>query len=631
MSILNVLLMGSGKGTLIDAVCNAQVCDILKIKIVNIITNNKENNSSIRGIADKYSIPYVNLPWDDSVSREDYDNELINIVQKTRVDLVVLAGWMHVMSDNFINTFKNIINIHPSLPGKFTGTHCIKRAFDAYQRGEITHTGSMVHRITPEVDVGEVIATIDVPIYPNDTYELLENRQKSFERGLLIQSIQKFVTKHNSALVLDDDKPYVGKVRTVKDVGYGMLLLTASDRLSAFDKHMCNIENKGTVLNSMSAWWFEQTRNIIDNHYLYSNSKYMIVKKANPIKLEFIVRGYMTGSTNTSIWPMYKNGNRKMYGIEFRDGYKKNEKLDDIILTPTTKGVTDKPITEEEIIAENYLTPDEYAFIKQKSLELFKYGQKIADEKGLILVDTKYEFGYYNDEIILIDELHTCDSSRYWLKDTYVERLQQSMEPNKKDKDVIRDWVKKNCDPYNDVIPQIPENLIKQVENIYDEYLNIFVTKDSLDTLVKHNDEASFLNYYLKNKIDKMVVIISGSVSDQAHNLKIQKCLTDQGLYSEIYNCSAHKDTRGVLDILSKYEGMSRKICYVTVAGMSNALSGVVSCNTRFPVIGCPPFKDLTDMMVNINSTIQCPSNVPVMTMLSPKNVALAIRKIFNL
>ena len=353
---------------MIDAICNAQSCDILKINIVNIITNNKENNSSISGIADKYSIPYVNLPWDASVSREDYDNELINTVQKTRVDLVVLAGWMHVMSDNFINTFKNIINIHPSLPGKFTGTHCIKRAFDAYQRGEITHTGSMVHRITSEVDVGEVIATIDVPIYPIDTYELLENRQKIFDRGLLIQSIQKFVTNHNSALVSDDDKPYVGKVRTVKDVGYDMLLLTASDRLSAFDKHMCNIENKGTVLNSMSAWWFEQTRNIIDNHYLYSNSKYMIVKKANPIKLEFIVRGYMTGSTNTSIWPMYKNGNRKMYGIEFRDGYKKNEKLDDIILTPTTKGVTDKPITEEEIIAENYLTPDEYAFIKQKSL-----------------------------------------------------------------------------------------------------------------------------------------------------------------------------------------------------------------------------------------------------------------------
>ena len=209
--------------------------------------------------------------------------------------------------------------------------------------------------------------------------------------------------------------------------------MTASDRLSAFNKHMCDIENKGTVLNQLSAWWFKHTNHIIDNHYLYSNGKYMVVKKTKPIKLEFVVRGYMTGSTNTSIWPMYKSGQRYMYGINFRDGYVKNEKLDEIILTPTTKTANDAPITEEEIISQRYLTKEEFNYIKQKSFELFKYGQNVASNKGLLLVDTKYEFGWDNGKIILIDEVHTCDSSRYWLKDSYEDCIQNSIEPYKKD------------------------------------------------------------------------------------------------------------------------------------------------------------------------------------------------------
>ena len=336
----------------------------------------------------------------------------------------------------------------------------------------------------------------------------------------------------------------------------------------------------------------------------------------------------MTGSTNTSIWPMYKSGQRNMYGIQFRDGYVKNEKLDEMILTPTTKTANDAPITEQEIISEGYLTKEEFDFIKEKSFELFTYGQKVASERGLLLVDTKYEFGWLNDKIILIDELHTCDSSRYWLKETYQHCMENSIEPYKKDKDVIRDWVKQQCNPYEDEIPNIPEELIEKVEKVYDDYIDLFN---------QHGDNRTFYNtkevleYYLNEIENQIVIIISGSDSDMTHNKLIQKKLKDKNIYSKIYVCSAHKKTRQVLELLNKYENISKKLCYVTVAGMSNALSGVVSCNTKYPVIACPPFKDQQDMMVNINSTLQCPSNVPAMTILSPTNVALAIKKIFNL
>ena len=226
-------------------------------------------------------------------------------------------------------------------------------------------------------------------------------------------------------------EPYIGKVRKVTDIGYGYLLMSASDRLSSFDKHICDIKNKGIILNKLSEWWFRNTSQIIKNHFINTVNEHMFVRKAKVIPLEFVIRGYMTGSTNTSIWPMYKSGKRDMYGITFRDGYRKNEKLDSIILTPTTKGERDYPITPDQIVEKEYLTINEYKYIKQKSLELFQFGQMVASTKGLILVDTKYEFGIIDGEIILVDELHTCDSSRYWKSDSYEERFLKGEEPER--------------------------------------------------------------------------------------------------------------------------------------------------------------------------------------------------------
>ena len=423
-------------------------------------------------------------------------------------------------------------------------------------------------------------------------------------------------------------EPYIGKVRKVTDIGYGYLLMSASDRLSSFDKHICDIKNKGIILNKLSEWWFRNTSQIIKNHFINTVNENMFVRKAKVIPLEFVVRSYMTGSTNTSIWPMYKSGKRDMYGITFRDGYRKNEKLDSIILTPTTKGERDYPITPDQIVEKGYLTINEYKYIKQKSLELFQFGQMVASTKGLILVDTKYEFGIIDGEIILVDELHTCDSSRYWKSDSYEERFLKGEEPEKLDKDCIRDYVKSVCDPYKDEIPTIPSDLISKVESVYNDFYHLFYKDDIVRE--KTDDYQGLIDNFFDNHLDKIVIIISGSTSDYWHCEKIEKYLKENNIFSKIYYCSAHKNTKGVLDILEKWEEQKSKIVYVTIAGMSNALSGVTTCNTKYPVIACPPFKDNLDMQTNINSTLQCPSKVPVMTILSPENVALSIKKIFN-
>tara|TARA_Y100001970_G_C14238297_1_gene863295 strand:- start:446 stop:1315 length:870 start_codon:yes stop_codon:yes gene_type:complete len=274
---------------------------------------------------------------------------------------------------------------------------------------------------------------------------------------------------------------YLGKVREIYKFGDDYLILKATDRVSSFDKHIGIIEGKGILLNKMSEYWFKKTKHIIKNHYISSLDDIMLVYNCKPIKLEIIVRAYITGSTETSLWRHYNNGERIYCGIEFPDGLKKNQKLENIVVTPTTKGDIDEPISKEDIISKNILTKEECNFIYEKAKELFTFGQTIADNSGFILVDTKYEFGRNKDgEIILIDEIHTCDSSRYWIKDTYEEKIKNNQEPDKLDKDCIRDWVNKVCNPYEDDIPKIPDSIIKKAYDSYSYFYNKLIMKKSL-------------------------------------------------------------------------------------------------------------------------------------------------------
>ena len=410
---------------------------------------------------------------------------------------------------------------------------------------------------------------------------------------------------------------YNGKVRDIFRMGNEYLLMKATDRVSSFDRHIGIIPGKGELLNKMSKFWFNQTRHIIDNHLLATEDAFALVKKCIPYKIEVVIRGYITGNTSTSLWVHYNNGERTYCGIQFPDGLKKHQKLPHPVITPTTKGKIDKPISKEEIVSEGYMTSQECEFIFRKATELFEFGQKVADKAGFILVDTKYEFGKTLDgQIVLIDEVHTCDSSRYWLKETYARRMTEGEEPDKLDKDCVRDWVKSVCDPYKDPIPEIPEEIISKAYRNYKYFYDIISTVNLDDKERKY-----------------AVVILSGSEKDEWHVKKLTDKLLHHKDITHFHKhiLSAHKNTKKVLAAIQKYENVYDHLIWITVAGRSNALSGVVAANSTKPVIACPPFKNPTDMMVNLQSSLQCPSNVPVMTVLEPGNVALVVKRIFNL
>ena len=258
-----------------------------------------------------------------------------------------------------------------------------------------------------------------------------------------------------------------GKVRDSYDLPDGRRIMITTDRQSAFDRVLAAVPFKGQVLNQTARFWFDQTADICPNHVLdYPDPNIVVAQNLSMLPVEMVVRDYITGSTETSIWPMYERGERVLYGIRFRDGLVKNQKLPETILTPTTKaeqGDHDAPITPEGIVARGLLSQAQWDELARLSLAIFVRGREIAAKNGLILVDTKYEFGLDKEgRITLADEVHTPDSSRYWYAGSYADRLAEGREPESLDKEFLRLWIAERCDPYKDPIPEVPpETLIE--------------------------------------------------------------------------------------------------------------------------------------------------------------------------
>ncbi|PHT95180.1 Phosphoribosylaminoimidazole-succinocarboxamide synthase [Capsicum annuum] len=257
-----------------------------------------------------------------------------------------------------------------------------------------------------------------------------------------------------------------GKVRDIYDGGDYLVMVT-TDRQSAFDRILASIPFKGQVLNETSLWWFNKTQHITPNAVVsVPDRNVTIAKKCLVFPVEFVVRGYVTGSTDTSLWTVYNKGVRNYCGNHLPDGLVKNQKLTENILTPTTKAADhDVPVTPDEIVRRGLMTQADYDEVSRKAMSLFEFGQRVALDHGLILVDTKYEFGKGPDgQIYLIDEVHTPDSSRYWIAHSYQECFQNGLEPENIDKEFLRLWFKDHCNPYEDeVLPDAPEELVSEL------------------------------------------------------------------------------------------------------------------------------------------------------------------------
>jgi len=261
-----------------------------------------------------------------------------------------------------------------------------------------------------------------------------------------------------------------GKVRDIYLRGNEVVLI-ATDRHSSFDRIIAFVPGKGEVLNRLSAYWFDRTRDIVPNHVLaVPDPNVTVAQRCTPLPIEAVMRGYLSGVTGTSLWTRYEKGERDFGSFRLHDGMRKNEKLREPAFTPSTKEQEhDRNVTPREIVESGLLARDLLERIEDTARRLFLRGQELARARGLILVDTKYEFGLdAAGTLVLIDEVHTPDSSRYWQADSYEARISRGLEPEYFDKEFLRLWFIEHCDPYNDVeLPPAPDELVEEISRRY--------------------------------------------------------------------------------------------------------------------------------------------------------------------
>ncbi|MDY6915247.1 MAG: phosphoribosylaminoimidazolesuccinocarboxamide synthase [Candidatus Cloacimonadota bacterium] len=416
-----------------------------------------------------------------------------------------------------------------------------------------------------------------------------------------------------------------GKVRESYKIDDKTRMLAVTDRISSFDNVLNNyIPGKGAVLNGITNFWFKETSDIIDNHFIETvDPNLSLVKELEPIRVEMIVRSYLTGS----MWRGYKKGKREFSGVKVEDGMQQNQKFTKPILTPTTKEEIDREITPEEIVAEGWTNREIYEKMAEISLQLFQHGSKFLEERGIILVDTKYEFGLLDGKLILIDEIHTPDSSRFWSLDAY---QKDPLKVDSIDKEYVRQWLLNNQED-GKMKTVLPQKVVQEASRRYREIYKTIVGKEIKIDLENVYDRI-YKNLVKRNIIkDGYVAIVMGSPSDLNHCKSISEKLEKYNIHVEMRVVSAHKNGERILELAQVYNNSIEPGAIIAVAGRSNGLGGALAANLAIPVFNCPPFKDKDDIMVNVYSSLMMPSKTPAATMIDVSSAALVALRSLNL
>ncbi len=287
--------------------------------------------------------------------------------------------------------------------------------------------------------------------------------------GTLIDLIPQAISE------LDLDWPYAhgqGKVRNTFALPGRRRLLVTTDRLSAFDRVLTAVPFNGQVLNQLAAFWFERTADIMPNHILaVPDPNVSLVRECETLPVEVIVRGYITGVTKTSLWTLYAAGERNIYGYPLPDGLRKNDPLSEPLITPTTKagpGQHDERLTCAEVVERGLVEAKTWSAIQEAALAIFRRGQAIARSAGFLLVDTKYEFGRAPDgTVMIIDEIHTPDSSRFWQVENFEQAHEAGAEPEPWDKEYLRLWYAAHGFRGEGEPPALPPDVIAETARRY--------------------------------------------------------------------------------------------------------------------------------------------------------------------
>ncbi|HEX8327948.1 MAG TPA: phosphoribosylaminoimidazolesuccinocarboxamide synthase [Hymenobacter sp.] len=427
-----------------------------------------------------------------------------------------------------------------------------------------------------------------------------------------------------------------GKVRDSLRAPSGDRLIIVTDRLSAFDSVLeTAIPHKGAVLNGLANFWFDKTAHIIPNHVLkLVDANAMLVKEAQPIKVEMVVRQYLTGS----MWRGYQTGQRTFSGVTVPDGMTKHESFPQAIVTPTTKEESDREITPENLVSEGWVTKELYEQMVVKSQMLFAVGSQLLAEKDIILVDTKYEFGLLNGKLILIDEMHTPDSSRFWAAEDFAKNPETV---EQMDKEYVRQWLianKKDGQYPRALTPEVAQEASRRYLDIYQR-----ITGEALPTADtaaagtpgsgRHDARARLLANLVQAGLvkDAWVNIVLGSPADKEHGEKIRQQFEGYDIFTQLRVTSAHTNGEAIADMAETWNNSLEPGVIIAVTSLGNGLGGALASNVNVPVISCLPYNDYAELAMNLNSSAITPSGTPNLTVVRPDNAAQAALRALNI
>ncbi|WP_400193236.1 phosphoribosylaminoimidazolesuccinocarboxamide synthase [Hymenobacter sp. B81] len=418
-----------------------------------------------------------------------------------------------------------------------------------------------------------------------------------------------------------------GKVRDSYRAPSGERLIVVTDRLSAFDSVLeTAIPYKGAVLNGLANFWFDKTQDIVPNHVIRMvDPNAMLVKEAEPIRVEMIVRGYITGSMLRG----YQKGQRTFSGVSVPDGLSKHQRFPEPIVTPTTKEETDREITPENLVSEGWVSAELYEQMRVISLRLFTFASEWMAERGIILVDTKYEFGLLNGELILIDEIHTPDSSRFWDAADYAQNPEGAAQM---DKEYVRQWLiagKTEAGYPTKLTDEVTAEASRRYLDIYQRITGEQLPGANADGV---NVPARLVKNLVKEGYmqDAWVNIVMGSPADKEHCQNIRKHFAGYNVFTQLRVTSAHKNGEEIVGMAEVWNNSSEPGVIIAVAGLSNGLGGALAANVNVPVISCPPWKDFAELSANLNSSVIMPSATPNLTVVRPDNAAQAALRALN-
>lgn len=421
--------------------------------------------------------------------------------------------------------------------------------------------------------------------------------------------LTKFVTPQLKTL-------HRGKVRDSIRIDDERRMIVVTDRLSAFNKILDTpIPTKGAVLNGITNFWFEQTRHIIDNHFIEQVDPYAtIVKEATPIRVEMVVRGYLTGS----MWRGYEKGARNFSGVVVPDGLTKHQAFPQPILTPTTKDKDDTAIDEQGILERGLVSEDLYQEMKAKALELFAFGSQLLRERGIILVDTKYEFGVLDGQLILIDEIHTPDSSRFWNATAYAAN---PAKVEQIDKEFVRQWMLQN-----QVDGEVPSRLsaavVAETQRRYQEIYETVVGQPFRIGRVPH--KVRLYHHLVQRDLIQAgfvsIVLEDDSDLEQAHF--IQSILEDYGVCVDLRLIATYQNGERLAELAAAYNTSIEPVAVVAIARPHSNLAAALAANLSVPVIDCLLYEEAPAPM---------PLEAPAMTVEQAEQAAFAALRCLNI